>query len=133
MAKYCGAAALLGALLLLGCDGKPSTYPVSGTVTFDGDPLPDGDILFVDADNKVGPDAGKIKDGKFECKAKAGKKNVQIRATRLEKPKGGATGAMGETELPVDYIPEKYNIKTELQADVTSGGPNKYEFKLLSK
>jgi hypothetical protein len=128
--KSCWTVALLGVLFLFGCDPKTSTYPVSGTVTWDGKPLPDGDILFTDAENKVGPDAGKIKDGKFEFRAKPGKKKVEIRATRMEKLPANKKGAMGETELPTDYIPNEYNRETTLTADVAASGPNKYEFKL---
>jgi hypothetical protein len=30
----------------------------------------------------------------------------------------------------MNYIPENYNTKTELTADVTSGGPNQFDFAL---
>jgi len=101
-------------------------------VTFDGTPLPEGDIVFHDADKKVGPDAGKIKDGKYSFPVKAGKKKVEINASRLEKLPEGKKGAMGETELPVDYIPERYNKNSELTAEVGSG-KSKFDFALKSK
>ncbi|HEY7422909.1 MAG TPA: hypothetical protein VH682_01490, partial [Gemmataceae bacterium] len=69
MRKFGLAFALLGAFVLLGCSNKPRTYPVTGTVTFDNKPLPEGDIIFLDVENKLGPDAGKIKDGQFAFKA----------------------------------------------------------------
>src|SRR5262249_50515824 len=129
MAKYCCAAAMLAAVLLLGCDGSGATNVVSGTVTFDNKPVENGDIIFEDADNKVGPDVGKIKDGKFEFKAKAGKKKVKIMATRMEPlPKDKVGGIPGETEAPVDYIPKNYNSETTLTADVP-GGPYKFDLK----
>jgi len=120
-------------LMVLGCDSKSDLYPVSGTVTFDGQPVKEGDIIFLDPDNKVSPDAGKIENGKFTMKAKKGSKKVDIRATKIEPYPKDKTGAMGEKEGPVDYIPEKYNLKTELTAEVNAKGENTYEFKLLSK
>jgi hypothetical protein len=133
MAKWYLGAGLFCALLLVGCYGKNTTYTVTGTVMFEGKPLPDGDIIFLDPDNKVGPDAGKVVDGKFSFKAKAGKKRVEIRASRKEKLPPGKTGAMGETEMNVDYIGEKYNSKSELTAEVTAGGPTTFEFKVAEK
>jgi len=115
---------------ITGC-GKDA-HTVSGTVTYDGTPLPDGDILFIDPENKVAPDAGKIKDGKFSVAVKPGKKKVEIRASKMQPLPGGKKGAMGETETPVDYIPDRYNTKSELTADI-SGGSSSLEFKLLSK
>ncbi|MGB9689681.1 hypothetical protein [Thermogutta sp.] len=55
-----------------GCSkGGPKTYHVSGTVTFDGKPVPAGSILFEPDQTKgnTGP-AGfaKIKDGKFDTR-----------------------------------------------------------------
>jgi hypothetical protein len=123
--------ALLCLLLLLpACGSGPRKVPVSGTVSFDGKPVADGDIIFEDVDPKLGPDAGKIKDGKFAFTAKAGQKKVKIQASRLEKLPEGKKGAMGETEMPVDYIPEHYNSKTELKEEVKSSGTNTFTFDL---
>jgi len=133
MMKSCWAVALLGVFALLGCDSGPRMYPVSGTVTLDGQPVPEGDIAFLDPDNQIGPDAGKIKDGKFAFKTKAGKKMVEIRAARMQKPPPGADGPGGAEPAFIEYLPERYNEKTELTAEVASGGPNQYEFKLTSK
>jgi len=139
MAKYCWAAALLFSLALLGC-GQRSDCTASGTVTFDGEPVPDGDIIFRDVENKVAPGYGKIKDGTFTFPVKPGKKKIEIRAFRVmkeptEKPGAlppGFSGAKGQSQRRVNYIPARYNTKTELTADVTAGDPNQYEFKLTS-
>ncbi len=119
-------------LAATGCGGSGSSA-VTGTVTFDGNPLPDGDILFVDPDGKVAPDAGKIKDGAFAFAVKPGKKKVEIRATKMVATPGGKKGPMGDAEMPTDYIPEKYNAKSELTADIAASGTNSFEFKLLAK
>jgi hypothetical protein len=115
------AGCLLSACLaaaLIGCGGSgPKMHDVSGTVTFDDQPLPEGDIMFVPDDKSVGPEAGKIKDGKYSIKVREGKNKVEIRATR-EVP--GKKGPMGEPAIE-GYIPAQYNLKTTLEADVASG------------
>ena len=55
MSSYCWAAALMFGPMLLGCSGKSSDCTVSGTVMFDDQPVPDGDIVFRDAEDKVRP------------------------------------------------------------------------------
>jgi hypothetical protein len=123
---------LVGLAVVIGC-GPSGRYPVSGTVTLDGSPVPEGDIIFTDPEKKIGPDGGKIKGSKFDLLVKPGKKRVEIWATRMQKLPPGRTGALGETEMPMDYIPRQYNLESELTAEVTPGSPNVYEFKLTSK
>jgi len=117
-------------ILFCGCSGGPKTIPVTGAVTFDGAPLPVGNITFIPADASQPPQGGEIKDGKYEIKALAGKNRVEISASRVVP--GGAKGAMGE-DVAEEYIPVKYNAETTLSADVTAGGPNKFDYPLDSK
>src|SRR5438128_9818163 len=67
-------------LLALGCGS--GTCEVTGTVTFDGQPVAHGDILLTDVEGRLGPDYGKIEDGRFVLQAKPGRKRVEIRASR---------------------------------------------------
>lgn len=124
----CFAACLLFAAS--GCEGGAALSSVSGTVTLDGAPLPEGDIIFTPADVKFGPEAGKIKDGKYELKSRPGKMKVQITASKIMP--GAAKGAMGE-DVATQYIPPRYNDQTILSAEVTADGPNKFDFPLESK
>jgi hypothetical protein len=124
----------LAGLVSLGCGSSgPTTYPVAGTVTFDGVPLAEGDIMLLDADGKLAPDGGKIMDGQFQMKTTAGKKRVEIRATRKEKLPPGQEGAMGESEAYIDYIPPRYNSSSDLILDVQTSGENRFDAKLESK
>lgn len=109
----------------------PKTYPVSGTVTFDGQPLPTGFISFTPVEGDIAPDAGKVTDGKFEFRAQAGKKRVEINANRQ------AVGAKIDPAMGAvpseQYLPAEYNTKTVLTAEVKPDGENRFEFPLKSK
>jgi hypothetical protein len=122
----------MAALVLLlygvaGCSQGPTYYPVSGTVTLDGKPLEHGDIFFVDISGRYGPDPGRIEDGRFQFKAKAGKKRVQISASKIFV--GGAKGAGGEP-VPEEFLAPEYNAQSKLTGEVKPEGPNEFEFKL---
>lgn len=122
----------------VGCGGGstgPATFPVSGKVTFDGAPLAEGQIIFRDADGKVASGAGKIENGEFAFEAIAGKKEVVITATKEIPGKTVAGGAPDEPPVPAmeQFLPEKYNEKTTLEANVSDSGSNEYSFDLTSK
>jgi hypothetical protein len=116
-------------LILAGCNTEPKTYPVSGTVTFNGQPLKEGDISFHPADPAVSADAGKIVDGEFHFQAKPGSKRVEVRVSQVVP---GRTTPMGGP-LRLEIIPTQYNDESRLTAEVSSGGGNKYDFKLQGK
>ena len=113
--------------LLAGCSSSPpGTYSVSGTVTFNEKPLPEGNILFSNADGTGVPAAGVIRNGKFRINATPGKKQVAIFATRKV---GEVDPVMGARQREM-YIPKRYNDETMLTAEVTPGGKNRFEFPL---
>ena len=116
-------------VLLPACSSQVTLHETFGEVTFNGKPIPTGDIKFSPEDKQLGSHAGKIENGKFSLKAREGKYKVQITATKMEPVPKGQEGAMGEKEAPVDYIPEIYNTKTTLTATVPSSGPLKFELK----
>lgn len=138
---------MLGALLLVsflmwlvGCTGgggRPTekTYPVSGTVTLDGQPLAEGEIYFKDT-TKGDVAFGQIKDGKFAFQAPAGPKKVEIYAYKMELDPV-AKEMYGDQAQPtkVNYIPAKFNTDSTLTATVeasTEPGKNTFEFKITS-
>ena len=116
--------------LLPGCSRGPKLYPVRGEVTIDGQPVPEGNILLIPTDGKTGPEPGWIREGKYDLKATAGKKKVEISASKILP--GGARGAGGEP-VPEEYLPPRYNLQTELTAEVEPTGKNVFDFKLKSK
>jgi len=115
-------------IVLVGCSGRGKLMEVEGTVTLNGKPLAEGDIAFMPEDKKFGGEGGKIKDGRFKFKVRAGKNKVEIRATQ-EVPGKKAPSAAGPDAPPEavreSIIPTKYNDQTTLEADV---GPEKKSF-----
>lgn len=125
---------LLGSFLSLisGCgDNGPQRYAVSGTATFDGQPIERGEISFVPVDSNQSPEGGVIENGKFQFQSLAGAKSVQIRGSRALPPERQDNPEMGL--LYEDYIPAQFNASTTLQAEVTPSGANTFTFELKSK
>lgn len=126
---YCGVAICLGALLA-GCGPSgPETYEVSGEVTFDGQPVAEGQIVFRSAEGSSASWAGAIKDGRYALAATAGKKRVEITATRQVQTAQDSPSGQGAFTFE-SYIPAKYNSQSELTVEVTPEGPNEFDFSL---
>jgi len=120
---------MIALLILAGCGGGGvAEYSVTGTVTFDGQPVEKGEIRFVSADSQGAAYAGAIENGKFECKVTEGKKRVEIAATRES-----ATPAADGLPDYVSYIPAAYNTESTLEAEVKAGGGNAFTFDLKSQ
>jgi hypothetical protein len=122
---------LAASLPVVGCSSgpkEPARYAVSGTVTLDGAPLPEGKINFMTPDTGA-IDTLDIKEGKFSGKAQAGDRRVEINAYHVEVvDKDGM-----KSEAQTDLIPPEYNKESKLTAQVTSGGPNTFSFDVKSK
>ena len=122
---------LILAILVLavsaGCaPAGPRTYPVSGKVTLNGQPLEAGMVFFVDPEMKLDSDVGPIANGEFKFKAKPGIKRVELRAERRTGEIGNFGGAISEEALPA-----RYNAESKLTAEVTtSGKDHRYLFEL---
>jgi len=116
-------------LACLGCDSGPSLYEIKGKVSFDGVPVAKGDITLRPEKPSTAPQGATIKDGSFQMKASEGKYKVEIISTRVVP---GKKGPMGEDAIE-EFIPQKYNTKTTLGAEVKSFGKNELIFELTSK
>lgn len=128
MKSFLSAALLLAAITGCGPEGGQATYPVEGSVTLDGAPLSNGDII-LDPMDGAGPSAsGPIREGTFNLQSTAGKKRVEIRASR-------ETGEIDELAgLPVleEMIPARYNVDSKLVTTISAEGKNQLEFALQS-
>lgn len=128
--------------IVVGCGGGPegpSTVLVSGTVNYDGDPLPEGRIILRPAEGEGRSYSGRIENGSFSFESEPGAKRVEITATREVEvdsseltPEEQEQMEPGETTVPEQYIPERYNKKSELTEEVTEGGDNDFTFDLES-
>lgn len=116
-------------LLLAGCSNEPRQYEITGAVTYQGQPIVDGQIIFEDEAPGQGKWPGQIKDGRYQLKATAGPKLVRLSASRetgkiLE-------GAM-DAKIPerVDILPPQFNSQSKEQRTVEAKEPQTIDFKL---
>lgn len=110
-----------------GCS-RSELVEVTGTVTWEGQPVETGEIIFHPIDASITPAAGRIRGGEFSFLTKPGKKRADIQAVR----KTGKRDAKEGFEITELYIPAKYNTQTELEADVSPDGENHFEFALTN-
>jgi hypothetical protein len=117
--------------------------PVSGTVTMDGKPLPEGVILFSPIGEATASSAGAtgaIKEGTFSIPREdgpvPGNHRVSISRTDvIEVPavKGKQSIGAGRKRLGPELIPARYNSKSELTRQIKRGGATDLTFELRSR
>jgi len=113
----------------LGCaNANPTTIEVSGLVTWNGEPLPEGDIIFAAADGGPIEDHTKITDGRYQLKVRPGMKRVRITANH---DTGKIDAVMGEAPRE-QYIPERYNAQTTLTAEISVDGKKEWDYTLTA-
>ncbi|EAQ81283.1 hypothetical protein DSM3645_22866 [Blastopirellula marina DSM 3645] len=132
----------MGLLLVLtwGCGGDqidPEYKPVSGTVTLDGQPLPDAQISFVPPGTGSSGSGFTDEYGKYELYYAARRGGAKLGENRVfitkNKPSTGKRGEFaGVSEADMEMLPARYNRKTELTATVEDKR-NEINFDLKSK
>lgn len=110
-----------------GGDSLPELTIVTGTVTLDGNPLPEANVIFQPQQGKTAF-AMTDESGKYELMynqdvAGAVPGNYIVKITKEKNPE----------EPGMELVPVKYNVKTTLKADVKSGEENHFQFDLTSK
>ncbi|MDG3002533.1 hypothetical protein [Paludisphaera mucosa] len=131
-------AALFACLGLAGCgEGGPSRLPVSGKVSLDGKPLTTGKVTFVPLDGTTASVA-EIRDGAFQADRSAGPSPgryqveiIAVEPTGKKVPNPDVPGSTIDEER--DLVPARYNVKSELTAEVKPDADNAYEFALSSQ
>ena len=128
-----GVISLLAVSILVGCSGGSSldTVPVTGTVTWEGDPLEEGRITFRSLEGDRRSFSGKIKDGDYSVETFTGPMRVSIRASRIVP--GEFDESNPDEKVPVGemYIPPRYNSQSELTSNIERG-ENTVDFDLVS-
>lgn len=128
--RFIGIAAALPILVLVvgGCGSGDGKVPVTGMVTFDGNPMPDGYVIFTPEGGGT-PVAGPILDGKFAFSALPGNHRVEIEASRFVGPKNPIMGLRPREQ----YVPARYNSASTLRQEVKAQDTNVFDFSLSSK
>jgi hypothetical protein len=116
--------ALPGLLVIFSCsndDGLGKRFPVSGTVTYNGNPLEKGEISFVPEDlrNNIGA-SGQVTNGSYTLStggngdgAQSGKYKVTITAKEDFLAKAKADFEKESKQQQSNYIPPQYIAKAE--------------------
>ena len=99
---------------------------VDGTVSWQGQPVEVGEIIFAPLDKAVAPTAGRIRKGAYKLVCKPGPMRVEIQAVR----KTGQRDPKEGFEITELFIPRRFNEESELKADVTADGTNHFTFDL---
>jgi hypothetical protein len=111
-----------------GCGAGDGKVSVTGAVTFDGNPMPDGYVTFT-PDGGGTPAAGPIQDGRYSLSATPGKHRVEIEASRFVGPKNPIMGLQPREQ----YVPARYNSESTLHQEVKAQESNVFDFNLSSK
>jgi hypothetical protein len=129
---------VLACLLGAGCGGKTADRAgVSGKVTFDGQPVAAGQVVFEpQGAGRMG--IAQIVDGAYtmppEQGPTAGEYVVRITANRPTGAKAAAgRGSDEQVDVYEQFIPAKYNDQTELKAQVGNEAAVVQDFALTSK
>jgi hypothetical protein len=123
--------------VLSGC-GHGGRMPLEGTVTLDGRPLKEGAIQFNPLPGTPGPTVGgEIVDGKFTILSSGGpfvgKFSVQITSAGLTGRKVLDPFSNKMIDEYAQCLPPRYNSQSQLQAEVTAAGPNRFDFAIASE
>jgi hypothetical protein len=122
------AVALGAALAVCGCAGEPKTYHVSGVVSWKGSPIERGRINLVSDDGRTGPATAEIVNGRYELRATAGAKRVEVYNQRDK----GYDKVMGQHTFAND-VPAEYNAETKLRFEVQPRDDNVLDLALPQK
>lgn len=126
---------MLAATLLAGCGRKiQRTFEervfVTGMVTVNGSPLPDGQIVFESGDDiaaGIPPGSGNIVQGQYRASVSFGTKTVRI-SSRVPGRRSASAG-----DEPADQsAPPAYKDEGRFGAAIEKDGPSTFDFEIRS-
>ncbi|VTR99495.1 hypothetical protein [Tuwongella immobilis] len=127
----------VAALILMtaiGCGGGTNALDarttVTGNVTLDGQPLPEGTISF-DANDGAAPGNATIVNGAYKLEARPGKNIVKINSYKVDPKIKPSNDPIRPVDNRVNVIPKRYNVQSELTAEV--GDKTSFDFSLSTK
>lgn len=126
-------------IVLVGCGGAArDRAAVSGQVTFDGQPLANGQVVF-EPRGQGRMAIAQLVDGRYAIAAErgptAGEYIVRITASRTtgEKASGGPTSTGELRDVHEQFLPAKYNDASELKIQIDpAAGDVEQDFELRS-
>jgi len=118
--------------LLSGCgDTGEGLVPVRGTVTLDGIPLSDAEIIFRPANGR--PSLGKTdSQGKYQLRYSAEKTGVLVGTHAVTISTAGDQPDDEDAPTGKERVPAEYNTRTTLTAEVKAGLTEPINFDLTS-
>jgi hypothetical protein len=112
---------------LAGCgSGGPQVAPVTGTVTLDGKPLPNAEVVFAPVDGGRPSTARTVDGGQYELLFKRGQPGASVG------PHTVRIWISTEVVKNPPKIPARYDSQSELKRDVKSG-ENVFDFNIESE
>ena len=109
---------------IVGCGPTgPERVVVSGVVTYNGKPIPEGRINFIPKENTAAPMSGAaIQDGQYCVEARGGVPvgtyQIQVEAFKSNAASAEKVFAPGAR---LQYLPRKFNVDSQLEITIESG------------
>jgi hypothetical protein len=114
--------------LFSGCGGGgPQVAPVTGTVTLDGQPLPNAEVMFTPVDGGRPSTARTVDGGQYELLFKRGQSGA------IAGPHTVRIWVSHEVVRNPPKIPARYDSASELRREVKPGEDNVFDFDIQSE
>ena len=126
---------IIALCFISGCSSEKQRLPVQGEITFKGQPVTEGSIQF----HPLVPTEGylegaMIEAGRYKILVQKGllpgKYQVLVSAPDYKGKKPDPTAAPGAVYQSKELFPDIYNTKSTLTVEVTTPGPNNFDFHL---
>jgi hypothetical protein len=118
---------------LIGCSDPQNRQDISGEVKLFGQPIEDGVINFEPLDGQGTGDGAMIRNGEYRIGRAKGLTPGKYRVT-IYAGDGGSGAGDASPDPPKnrgkgkERVPPAYNTKSDVVREVTSAGPNKFDF-----
>ena len=120
--------AVLSLIATVGCGSSGGPVTIAGDVSFKGQPIEKGEIIFTPTDGQQSV-ASTIENGRYEAQVPPGAHQVRISGYRDVPGKFDRSNPGEETPIVEMYIPDQYNARSKLEARVESS-TDKLDFPL---
>jgi hypothetical protein len=141
MQRVLQALSCIGLAAFLGCGSESGDgrREITGTVSYDGQPVEEGEIVFEPQEAGAPLATGQIKGGEYRVDAKygpaAGLYRVRIEGFQKKKvanipPHPYAGDSPGADTIAEQYLPPQYNTRSTLQVEIKDDDEGVHNFDL---